>query len=247
MDQLSPSHKPGVNKKTDHADHNISLTGTEDDNQDNTTLHAPAVLLEGEESVTTTTSKSQLPPVDMPSSTSEEDVSLTTEDTRDEIPNKADKEQGKHTSYKHTPGLTSSVEEPKIIATLTSFSSTVQEETQEALPVTSELIKTHDTTTLAGASSEIPIIEPSIGVGVAIPVLESSMHEIITHDSTTSSEWEEPQGPATSTGMPTSVLPSNLPSLNKETSSDTAGSNNHAKDKVKQTTGKCKMYIYVQT
>jgi hypothetical protein len=252
MDQLSPSHKPGTNKKTEHTDNKMSITAMEDDdNQDNreyqyTTLQAPAILQEGEEFVTTTTtSKSQLPPVDMPSSISdEEDVPLTTEDTRDEIPNKAEKEKVKHTGYVNTPGLNSSTEEPKIIATLTSSSSTVHEATQGALFVTSESTEAHDTGVLAGSSSEIPILEPSKGVGIAMPVLESSMHEIITHDSTVSSEWEEPQGPETSTGTPTSVLPSNLPSLSGETSSGTTSSSSHAKDKLKQTTGKCKMYFY---
>jgi hypothetical protein len=254
MDQLLPSHKPGVNKKTEHTDHKISIPAMEDDdNQDNrehqyTTLQAPAILQEGEEFVTTTsTSKSQLPPVDMPSSMSdEEDVPLTTEGTRGEIPNKAEKEKVNHTGYVNTPGLNSSTEESKIIATLTSSSSTVHEATQEALSVTSESTKAQDTGVLAGSSSEIPILEPSIGVGVATPVLESSMHEIITHDSTVSSEWEEPQGPTTSTGTPTSVLPSNLPSLSGETSSGATSSSSHAKDPLKQTTGKCKMYIYVQ-
>jgi hypothetical protein len=253
VDQLLPSHKPGVNKNTEQEDHKISITVMEDqDNQDNreyqyTTLQAPATLREGEEFVTTTTSKSQLPPVDMPSSMSEEEVvPITTEDTRGEIPNKAKKEQEKNTSYIKSPGLNSSVEEPKIIATLTSSSSTVNEATQAALSVTPESTKAQDTALLAGSSSELPILEPSIGVGVATPVLESSMHEIITHDSTASSEWEEPQGSATSTGTPTTVLSSNLPSLIGETLSDTTSSSSHTQDKFKQTTGKSKMYIYIQ-
>jgi hypothetical protein len=249
MDQLAPSNKPGVNKKPEHTDHKISITTMEDDDQDNrehqyTTLQAPAILQEGEEVVTTTTtSKSQLPPVDMPSSMNEEDVPLTTEDTRGEIPNKVEKEKVKHTGYVDTPGLNSSTEESKIIATLTSSSSTVHEATQEALSVTSESTKAQDTGALAGPSSEIPSLEPSIGVGVATPVLESSMHEMITHDSTVSSEWEEPQGATTSTGTPTAVLPSNLPSLSGVTSSDTTSSSSHAKDKLKQTTGKLKLKL----
>ncbi|XP_023724328.1 uncharacterized protein LOC111873651 isoform X2 [Cryptotermes secundus] len=251
VDQLLPFHKPGVNKNTEHEDHKISITVMEDqDNQDNreyqyTTLQAPETLQEGEEFITTTTtSKSQLLPFDIPSSMSEEDLPITTEDTRSEIPNKAEKEQEKHTSYIKSPGLNTSTEEPKIIATLTSSSSTVNEATKEALSVTSESTKAHDTAVLAGSSSEIPILEPSIGVGVATPVLESSMHDIITHDSTALNDWEEPQGPTTSTGTPTSVLPSNLPSLSGETSSGATSSSIPAKDKLKQTTGGFPYYPY---
>jgi hypothetical protein len=71
------------------------------------------------------------------------------------------------------------------------------------------------------------------------------MHEIITHDSTASSEWEKPLGPATSAGTPTSVLPSNLHSFSEETSSGATSSSSHAQDKLKQTTGKSKIYAYI--
>lgn len=246
-EQLLPSQKPGISKKPQTVDHNMSTSMMEStDNQDSkehqhTTPEAPLTLQEEEEFVTTTTSKSQPSPVDMPSSMSEEgQMSITTEDTEDEVPNKAEKEQDKNASVIKSPVINSSTEEPKIIATLTSFSSTVNEATQEALAVSSESTKSEDVRVPGEPSSEIPILEPSIGVGIATPVLESSMQEILIHDSTSSSEWEGSQGTATSTATPTSVLPSSQPSLRGETSpegSSTTNSTSHAQNKPKQTTG----------
>jgi hypothetical protein len=255
-EQLLLSYTPGGNKKTQPEDHNIYVTVTDDkDNQDSkehqyTTPQAPLTLQEEEEIVTTTTtSKSQPSPVHIPSNMSEEDeVSITTEETGDEVPNKAEEEQDKHSSDIKNPALNSSIDEPKIIATLTSSSSTVNEATKEALSVSPESTKGEEVVVLGGASSEVPILEPSIGVGVATPVLESSMQEILIHDSTASSEWGGSQGAATATATPTSVLPSSQPSLRGETSSSGASSatssTSHPQDKLKQTTGEYRTHHF---
>jgi hypothetical protein len=243
MEQLLPSYTLGVNKNTQADGHNISVTVTDKGNQDieehqYTNPQATLTVQEGEEIVTTTaTSKSQPSPVDMPSNTSEDDqVTITTEDTTDEAQNKGEEERDKHTSDIKNPALSSSTEEKKIIATVTSSSSTVNEATQEALPTSHGSTKGEDVGTVGGSSSEVPLLEPSIGVGIATPVLESSMQEILVHDSTASNAWGGTQSAATAT----TVLPSNQPSLHGETqpeANSATSSSSHALDKLKQTTG----------
>jgi hypothetical protein len=248
MEQLSPSFKPGMHKNTQAEDDKMSTKLTEDQgNQGDkehefTTPQAPATLQEGEEFVTntnTTASKSQSPPVHMPPFMNEEGVPVTTEDTGDDIPNKTEEEQDKNTSSIGGSVVNNSREEPKIIATLTSSSFTVNEATQEALSVSSESTKAEEAVVSGGSTSEV-LLEPSKGVGFATPVLESSMQEILTHDSTSSSEWDGLHHAATSARSPTSVLPSSLPSSSGEILSGATNSSS-AQDKLKQNTGKSKM------
>jgi len=217
--------------------------GNQDDEREFTTPQAPATLQEEEEFVinkNTTASKSQAPPVDMPSFMNEEDVPVTTEDTGDELPDKTEKEQDKHTSSIESSALDSSREEPKIIATLTSSSSTVNEATQEALSVLFESTKPEEAMMPGGSKPEEQHLEPSKGVGVATPVLESSMQEILTHDSTSYGEWDGLQSAATSARTPTSFLPSILPSSSGEILLGATNSSSSSQEKLKQTTGKSK-------
>jgi hypothetical protein len=253
MEQLSPSYKPGIHKNAQAEDDKMSTKLTEDQgNHDDkehefTTPQVPATLQEEEEFITntnTTASKSQPRPGDKPPFMSEEDVSVTTEDTGDEIPNKTE-EEDKHTSSIEGSALNSSREEPKIIATLTSSSSTVNEATQEALSVLSESTKAEDVVVSGGPISAVQFLEPSKGIGVATPVLESSMQEILAHDSTSSSEWDGLQNAATFSRTPTSVLPSSLPSSGGEIISGATNSSS-AQDKLKQKTGKSICNNYTQ-
>ncbi|KDR11404.1 Sushi, nidogen and EGF-like domain-containing protein 1, partial [Zootermopsis nevadensis] len=238
MDQLLPAYTPGANKnKQPEEGHDISITVTEDKDSKEHQYTTPQVP--EEEIVTTTTaSKSQPSPVDVPSNMNEEDqVSITTEETRDE----SEEDQANHTSDIEKPEFNSSTEEPKIIATLTSSSSTVNEATQDGFPSPPESTKKEDTVTLGGPSSGVPILEPSVGVGVATPVLESSMQEILMHDSTASIEWGGGSRVAgTATATPTSALPSSKSSLREETVSGIS----HAQDKLKQTAGGFPYYPY---
>lgn len=250
---------PGINKETQPEDQNISMTVTEGQGNQDSEGHQqnPETQQEPEEEefVTSTTSKSQPSLVDMPSSMSEdeekEDVAITTEETGDEVPSKAEEEQDKQTGDMKSPVLNNSTEEPKILATLTSSSSTVNEATQEVSPASSEATKADGVVVLGGSTSEIPILESSIGVGVATPVLESSMQEILVHGSTAPSEWEGPEGAATSTGTPTSVLLPSLSSRNVETFSggNSATSNSsHAQEQPKQTAGEFRTwYLYAHS
>lgn len=249
--ELSPSFKPGTQKTTEAEDNKTSTKFTEDQGNQNdkehefTTPDAPATLQEGEELATntnTSTTKSPPSPVELASFMSEGDVSVATEDTGDE----AEEEKDRHTSGINGSVFVSSREEPKIIATLTSSSSTVNEATQEALSVLSELTKAEDAGVPGGSTSEVQLLEPSKGIGVATPVLESSMQEILSHDSTSSSDWDGLLSAATSARTPTSILPSRLPSSSGEILSGATGSSSSAQDKLRQTTGKFKtQQLYV--
>lgn len=249
MEQLSPPYKPGIHKNTQAEGNKMSTKlmedqGNQDDESELTTPQAPATLQEEEEFVikaNITASKSQAPPVGMPSFMSEEVGPVTAEDTGYEMPNKTQKEQDKHTSSIESSALVSSREEPKIIATLTSSSSTVNEATQEALPVLFESTKAQEAVMPGGSKPEEQRLEPSKGVGVATPVLESSMQEILTHDSTSYSEWDGLQSTATSARTPTSFLPSILPSSSGEILLGATNSSSSAQEKLKQTTGKSRM------
>lgn len=249
MEQLSPPYKPGIHKNTQAEENKMSTKlmedqGNQDDEREFTTPQAPATLQEEEEefvkNTNTTALKSQAPPVDMPSFMREEDVSVTTENTGDEMADKTEEDQDKHISSTGSSATDSSREEPKIIATLTSSSSTVNEATQEALSVLSEWTKAEEAVVPGGSASEEQHLEPSKGVGVATPVLESSMQEILTHDSTSYSEWDGLQNAATSAGKPTSFLPSILPSSSGEMLLGATKSSSSAQEKLKQTTGKSK-------
>jgi len=248
MEQQSRPYKPGIHKNTQAEENKMPTKvvedqGNQDDEREFTTPQAPATLQEEEEFVinkNTTASKSQAPPVDMPSFMNEEDVPVTTEDTGDELPDKTEKEQDKHTSSIESSALDSSREEPKIIATLTSSSSTVNEATQEALSVLFESTKPEEAMMPGGSKPEEQHLEPSKGVGVATPVLESSMQEILTHDSTSYGEWDGLQSAATSARTPTSFLPSILPSSSGEILLGATNSSSSSQEKLKQTTGKSK-------
>lgn len=248
MEQLSPPHKPGIHKNTQAEENKMPTKlmedqGNQDDEHEFTTPQAPATLQEEEEFVVntnTTASKSQAPPVEISSFMSEEDGPVTTEDTGDEMLDKKEEEQDKLTTSIESSTLDSSREEPKIIATLTSSSSTVNEATPEALSVLSESTKAGEAV-MSGGSKPEERLEPSKGVGVATPVLESSMQEILTHDSTSYSEWDGLQSARTSSRTPTSFLPSILPSRNGEILLGTTNSSSSAREKLKQTTGKYKM------
>ncbi|XP_069686033.1 uncharacterized protein pwn isoform X2 [Periplaneta americana] len=231
---MPPSFKPGINKKPQPEDYKVTEDQTQD-SQDSkehqhTTMQAPVTIQEEEDEddepvVTTIPPKPYTPPDEIPSNTSdEEDIATTTE----EVPNKTEESKDKD-SVTESSIVTSSSEQPKIIATLTSSSSTVNEATQEALPV----LNVSSAVDLDKPSSEMPILlEPSIGVGVATPVLESSMQEILMQDSTSSSE-----SAVTSTETPTSVLPSSAPSLSRETTPAGNSATIHTQDKPQHTAG----------
>jgi hypothetical protein len=244
IEQQPPPYKPGIQAE----DNKMSTKLTEDqgnqkDESEFTTPQAPATLQEEEEFAinrNTTASKSQTPPVDMPSLIREEDRPVTTEYTGNEMPDKKGGEQDKHVSSIASSAPDSSREELKIIATLTSSSSTVNEATQEALSVLTE--STNAEVVMSGGSTpEEQLLEPSKGVGFATPVLESSMQEILTHDSTSYSELDGLQSPATSAGTPTSFLPSILPSSSGDILLGVTNTSSSVQEKLKKTTGKFKI------
>jgi hypothetical protein len=105
----------------------------------------------------------------------------------------------------------------------------------------SESVKAEEAVMPGGAKPEEQRLEPSKGVGVATPVLESSMQEILTHDSTLYSEWDGLQSAATSARTPTSFLPSILPSSSGEILLGATSSSSSSQEKLKHTTGKSRM------
>nr|CAD7199187.1 unnamed protein product [Timema douglasi] len=102
---------------------------------------------------------------DAESNVKEDEVTTTNEQNNSSDPEKEKKPPVMETEK--------SDEAPKIIATLTSSASTVTEATKATLPEEIETL-----------SEEPVLLEPSTGVGVAVPVLESSMMEVATSEVT---------------------------------------------------------------
>ncbi|KAJ9595072.1 hypothetical protein L9F63_013637, partial [Diploptera punctata] len=221
-----PQPRPGVNKKP--PPDKISITLLEDHFHENPSTPSPPVTVqqeeetdEDEEDVTFRPILSSIEVSSIQTEQDEEEIQATTED----ILIKPEEEEEKEvisTTVSSSSEISSSSESPKIIATLTSSSSTVTEATEEVKPFLPGNI-----------SSEPPVLlEPSIGIGVATPILESSMHEILAHDTTSSSDTDI-HGTSTTSETPTSSLPSVSLSI-KETASESAELDTSSKSQVQQ-------------
>ena len=230
-----PQSRPGINKKP--SPDKISITLLEDHFQESHSTPLPPVTLQEEDEnsqdLEDTTFRPIISSAEVPSIQPEqedEEVYVTTED----IISRPEEVEKETISSKVYSSLKSpSLESPKIIATLTSSSSTVNEATEQIKPFFSESVNEN-------ISSELPILlEPSIGIGVATPVLESSMQEILIHDITSASDSDMHSTPLSS-GTPTTTLPS-ISSQIKEVSSsgvDNPSSSSKPQDKHQQSTSK---------